>query len=97
MGSMPVPTSISTLDAFAATLRSQGHEIAILEVPPAVYATFYPGAEEMAQMMGYWVAHTYLGPDSEEQIAAGRRVSTSAPTEFATWAATHMVAAGQGS
>lgn len=84
-----------SFDDFAATLRSQGHDIAIAVVPPTVYATFYPGADEMAQMMGYWVAHTYLGPDGDEQIAAARRLSTTSPTEFATWAAAHMTPAGR--
>jgi uncharacterized protein YbjT (DUF2867 family) len=75
---------------FADTLRSQGHEIGIVEVPPAAYATFYPGADEMAQMMGYWAAHTYLGPDGEGQIAAARSVSTTRSTDFKTWAVKHM-------
>jgi uncharacterized protein YbjT (DUF2867 family) len=89
--------AVQSFDDFAATLRSQGHAITIAEVPPDVYATFYPGADEMAQMMGYWVANTYLGPAGDEQIAAARRVSTTEPTEFATWAAAHMTPAGQAS
>ncbi len=75
---------------FATVLNSQGHSLSIVEVPPEVYATFYPGADEMAQMMGYWLAHTYLGPDGDEAIAAARAVSTTAPTEFAAWAAAYI-------
>jgi uncharacterized protein YbjT (DUF2867 family) len=82
---------------FANILRSQGHEIGIVEVPPAVYATFYPGADEMAQMMGYWVKHTYLGPNGDEAIAAARAVSATPSTDFASWAATHIRADGQDS
>jgi hypothetical protein len=55
-----------------------------------VYATFYPGAGEMAQMMGYWVEHTYLGPDGADSIAAARAVSTTPSTDFGTWAAANM-------
>jgi len=82
---------------FADVLGSQGHEIGIVEVPPAVYATFYPGADEMAQMMGYWAAHSYLGPDGEDQIAAARSVSTTSSTMFDAWAAENMLPAGEGS
>lgn len=75
---------------FADILGAQGREVGIVEVPPEVYATFFPGADEMAQMMGYWVAHTYLGPDGDNVIAAGRSVTTAPITDFASWAATHM-------
>jgi len=75
---------------FADTLNAQGHEIAIVEVPPQVYANFYPGADEMAQMMGFWVEHNYLGPDGDRFIADARSVSTMPSTDFASWAAEHM-------
>ena len=84
--------ALMSFDDFAATLRSQGHDLAIAVVAPAVYATFYPGADEMEQMMSYWAAHTYLGPDGDAQIAAAREVSANAPTDFATWSAVHMPA-----
>jgi uncharacterized protein YbjT (DUF2867 family) len=76
----------------AATLNSQGHSVAVLQVPAEVFATFFPGAEEMAQMMGYWQEFTYLGPDADEVIAAARRVSTTPTTDFGTWAKEHMPA-----
>lgn len=82
---------------FADVLGSLGRETAIVEVPPAVYATFYPGAEEMAQMMAYWAGHTYLGPDGDAMIAAAREVSTTASTDFPTWAAAHMAVGSEGS
>ena len=84
--------ALMSFEDFADTLRDQGHAIAIVEVPPAVYATFFPGAEEMAQMMGYWVKHTYLGPTGDDAIAAARSVSTTPSTSFAVWAAEHMPA-----
>jgi uncharacterized protein YbjT (DUF2867 family) len=72
------------------TLNSQGHALSYKEVPAEVFATFFPGAEELAQMMGYWQAYTYLGPGGEDAIALARRVSTTPSTDFPTWAATHM-------
>jgi uncharacterized protein YbjT (DUF2867 family) len=74
------------------TLNSQGHDLNYQEVPAEVYATFFPGAEELAQMMGYWQAHTYLGPGGEDAIALARQVSTTPSTDFPTWAAMHMPA-----
>jgi uncharacterized protein YbjT (DUF2867 family) len=74
------------------TLNAQGHALAAIEVPAEVFATFFPGAEEMAQMMGYWKSYTYLGPGGDEAIALARRVSTTGSTDFATWAAQNMPA-----
>ncbi|MFL6288773.1 MAG: NmrA/HSCARG family protein [Actinomycetes bacterium] len=74
------------------TLNAQGHSLALLQVPDDVFAGFFPGAAEIAQMMGYWREFTYLGPTGDEAIALARKVSTSAPTDFATWARQHMPA-----
>lgn len=73
-------------------LNSQGHDLSYQEVPAEVYATFFPGAGELAQMMGYWLDHTYLGPGGDEAIALARSVSTTPSTSFPTWAAAHMPA-----
>jgi uncharacterized protein YbjT (DUF2867 family) len=72
------------------TLNAQGHAVAAVQVPAEVFATFFPGAEEMAQMMGYWQRYTYLGPGGDEAIALARRVSTTTSTDFTTWAAQNM-------
>ena len=76
----------------ADTLNSQGHSLSVLEVPSEAFATFFTGAEEMAQMMGYWQKYTYLGPGGDEVIAAARRVSTTPSTDFASWAKENMPA-----
>ncbi|HEY5183606.1 MAG TPA: NmrA/HSCARG family protein [Actinomycetes bacterium] len=83
---------LMSLGDVADTLNAQGHSVAVMQVPGEVFATFFPGAEEMAQMMGYWQEYTYLGPDADEVIAAARRVSTTSSTDFATWAKEHMPA-----
>ena len=72
------------------TLNAQGHLVAAIEVPADIFATFFPGAEEMAQMMAYWQRYTSLGPGRDEAIALARRVSTTDSTDFATWAAQKM-------
>ena len=83
-----------SFDDFAGTLRGQGQSVATIEVPPEVYAGFYPGAGEMAQMMLFWTEHTYLGPQGEEAISAAHAVATFPPKSFAEWAAQNMPVAG---
>jgi uncharacterized protein YbjT (DUF2867 family) len=72
------------------TLNSQGHSVTATQIPAEAFATFFPGADEMAQMMGYWQHYTYLGPGGDEAIALARRVSTTPSTDFSTWAMRNM-------
>ena len=68
------------------TLRDQGHNIGYHPVPGEVFDTFFPQARELREMMNYFEAHTYFGPDADEKTALAREVATAAPTSFADWA-----------
>jgi len=85
----PTPGLMSFGDAVD-TLNEQGHDLSYQEVPAEVFRGFFPGAEEMLQMFGYWQEYTYLGPGAEAKIALARRVTTGQITDFATWAAVHL-------
>jgi hypothetical protein len=90
-GSYLSPTlGLTSFGDVVATLNEQGHDLGYQEVPPDVFATFFPGAEETAQMMAYWQAHTYLGPDAEAKIELATKITTEQITDFATWASTNM-------
>jgi uncharacterized protein YbjT (DUF2867 family) len=68
------------------TLNRQGHHFTVKQVPKEVFATFFPGAAEIAEMFGYWEAHTYLGSDMSDQIALANKIAGHQPTTFSTWA-----------
>ncbi len=68
------------------TLNRQGHHFTVEQVPKEVFATFFPGAAEIAEMFKYWEAHTYLGSDSYERIALANIIAGRQPTRFAAWA-----------
>jgi NmrA-like family len=68
------------------TLNRQGHKFSFKQVPKDVFATFFPGAAEMAAMFSYFQAHTYLGPDSHDQIALANQIAGRQPSELSTWA-----------
>jgi hypothetical protein len=76
----------------AGTLRDQGWNVAARRVPAEAYDGFYPGAREMRNMMQYWEAHTYFGPDAAKKIGLAREVATEPPTPFATWAKANLPA-----
>jgi hypothetical protein len=68
------------------TLNKQGHKYSFSQVPAEVFAGLFPFAAEIAAMLGYWQAHTYLGSDSSEEIALANKMAGKLPTNFATWA-----------
>lgn len=59
-------------------------------MPADVYASFFPGAGELAQMFGYIERYTYLGTPSDDRIALARRVAGRPATTFVDWARANM-------
>ena len=68
------------------TLKRQGHEFSFKQVPKEVFASFFPGAAEIAEMLSYFQAHTYLGSDSHDRIALANKTAGRQPTNFSAWA-----------
>jgi uncharacterized protein YbjT (DUF2867 family) len=68
------------------TLNRQGHNFSFHQVRKDVFAGFFPGAAEIAEMFVYFQAHTYLGSDSRDQIALANKIAGRQPTKFSAWA-----------
>ncbi|MDH5567200.1 MAG: NmrA/HSCARG family protein [Myxococcales bacterium] len=74
------------------TLNAQGHKVRFQTVPGEAFDHFFPGALELRQMMNYFEAHTYFGPDAAAKIALANEVAIAPPTSFADWARVNMPA-----
>jgi uncharacterized protein YbjT (DUF2867 family) len=72
------------------TLNRQGHKFSFKQVPTEVFANLFPGGAEAAATFGYFQAHTYLGPDSDRQIALANRIAGRQPTSLSTWARVNL-------
>src|ERR1700720_3002269 len=83
---LPLVGDFLSFNEIADTLNRQGHKFSFKQVPKEVFATFFPGAAELAEMFGYWEAYTYLGSDSSDQIALASKIAGLQPTKFSTWA-----------
>ena len=68
------------------TLNRQGHEFSFKQVPKEVFATFFPGAAEVAEMLSYFEAHTYLGKSAHDEIALANKIAGRQPSKLSTWA-----------
>jgi uncharacterized protein YbjT (DUF2867 family) len=83
---LPLVGDFMSFNEIVETLNRQGHKFSYTQVPKEVFAGFFPGAAEIAEMLSYFQAHTYLGSDSSAQIALANKVAGREPTRFSTWA-----------
>src|SRR5207253_2910174 len=83
---LPLVGDFMSFNEIVETLNRQGHNFSHKQVPKEIFAGFFPGAAEIAEMFSYWEAHTYLGSDSSAQIALANKVAGRAPSRFSTWA-----------
>jgi uncharacterized protein YbjT (DUF2867 family) len=87
---LPLVGDFLSFNEVLATLNRQGHKFSFKQVPREVFAGWFPGAAEIASMLAYFEAHTYLGSDSREPIALANKVAGFQPTKLAAWAKTNF-------
>jgi uncharacterized protein YbjT (DUF2867 family) len=83
---LPLVGDFLSFNEIIDTLQQQGHTFSFNQVPKEVFAGFFPGAAEIAEMFAYFQAHTYLGSDSRDQIALANKVAGRQATKFSAWA-----------
>ena len=83
---LPLVGDFLSFNEIIATLNQQGHKFSFKQVPQELFAGWFPGAKEVAEMLAYFEAHTYLGADSRDAIALANGVAGRQPTKFAAWA-----------
>jgi uncharacterized protein YbjT (DUF2867 family) len=89
---LPLVGGLLSYDDIVSTLNSQGHKYTFNHVPREVFATFFPGADEIAEMFAYFEEYTYLGAPSEERIALANQITGVRPTDFDAWARSQRAA-----
>ena len=83
---LPLVGDFMSFSEIIDTLKQQGHTFSFNQVPKEVFAGFFPGAAEIAEMFAYFQAHTYLGSDSRDQIALANKIAGRQATKFSAWA-----------
>jgi uncharacterized protein YbjT (DUF2867 family) len=87
---LPLVGDFMSFNEIVDTLNRQGHEFSFKQVPTEVFATFFPGAAEIAATFAWFQAYTYLGSDSRDRIALANKVAGRLPTKFSTWARVNL-------
>ena len=83
---LPLVGDFMRFDEIIDTLKQEGHNFSVHQVPKEVFSRFFPGAAEIAEMFSYFQAHTYLGSDSRDQIALANKIAGRQPTKLSAWA-----------
>src|ERR1700726_3617796 len=83
---LPLVGDFLSFNEIIATLNRQGHKFSFKQVPREVFAGWFPGAKDVAAMLAYFEAHTYLGSNSRDAITLANKVAGRQPTNFAAWA-----------
>jgi len=83
---LPLVGDFMSFNEILDALNRQGHKLSFKQVPKEVFAGFFPGAAEIAEMLGYFQAHTYLGSDSSDRLVLANKTAGREPTKFSTWA-----------
>jgi uncharacterized protein YbjT (DUF2867 family) len=83
---LPLVGDFMSFNEIVDTLNRQGHDFSFKQVPKEVFAGFFAGAAEIAEMFSYFQAHTYLGSDSYDQIALANKIAGRQPTKISAWA-----------
>jgi uncharacterized protein YbjT (DUF2867 family) len=83
---LPLVGDFMSFNEIVDALNRQGHNFSFNQVPKEVFAGLFPGAGEVAEMFGYFQAHTYLGSDSYDQIALANKIAGRQPTKLSEWA-----------
>src|SRR6267154_6172547 len=77
---LPLVGDFMSFNEIVETLNQHGHKLSVKQVPTELFATFFPGAAEIAEMFSYFQAHTYLGSDSSDRIALANKIASGQPT-----------------
>jgi len=83
---LPLVGDFLSFNEIIDALKHQGHNFSFHQVPKEVFAGFFPGAAEIAEMLAYFQAYTYLGSDSREQVAQANKLAGRKATTFSAWA-----------
>ena len=84
-GPFSFSAELKSFDQVLSDYAALGKIYSYTQVPADIFATFFDGAKEIAEMLGYFEAHTYMGPDADTNIKRAQDVAIGSFTSFADW------------
>ena len=82
---LSLATELNSFNDIVEAYKSIGKEYSFSQVPAELFSTFFEGAKEIAEMLGYFEKYTYMGPGSEKQIEMAKKIATGEFVTFKDW------------
>jgi uncharacterized protein YbjT (DUF2867 family) len=82
---LSLATEFNSFNDILNAYKTNGKDYSFNQVPVEVFSSFFAVAGEIAQMLAYFEAHTYMGPDSEAQIQLAKEIATEEFTSLKEW------------
>src|SRR5450432_3878181 len=82
---LSLATELNSFNDIIKAFKVNGKEYNFSQVPVEVFSTFFEGAKEVAEMLGYFEKYTYMGPNSKPQIELAKEIATKEFVPFREW------------
>ena len=82
---LALATELNSFNDIIETYKNNGKEHSFSQVPAELFSTFFEGAKEIAEMLGYFEKHTYMGPGSAPQIELAKEIATGEFVPLQEW------------
>jgi len=82
---LSLATELNSFNDIIEAYKVIGKEYSFTQVSPEIFATFFEGAKELAEMFGYFEAYTYMGPHAERQIEMAKEIASDELVGFNEW------------
>lgn len=82
---LALATELNSFHDIIDKYKANGKEYSFTQVPAELFSTFFEGAKEISEMMAYFEAHTYMGPNSASQIEEAKAIATESYTSLNEW------------
>jgi len=69
-------TELNSFNEVLEVFKANGKTYSFNQVPTEVFSKFFEGAGEIAQMLAYFEAHTYMGENADERIQLAKEIAT---------------------
>ncbi len=86
---LALATELNSFNDIIKAYKDIGKEYSFTQVPTELFSTFFDGAKEIAEMLGYFEKYTYMGPDSQSQIELAQQIATNKLVAFDEWINQH--------
>ncbi len=73
---LSLATELNSFNDVLEVFKANGKAYSFNQVPTEVFSSFFEGAGEIAQMLAYFEAHTYMGENADERIQLAKEIAT---------------------